>query len=215
MREPAGSIMRARRRCSTPRTAPRRPISRLRCFATPDGRIATKALGARLALNPHNIVFGYVLGDDPKQPPVEAEYVFLDFAMALGWGGLWEGDGAQAMGAAPFPPGMIEAIDTISLGGMLDRIESITDATIAGIVNRIPDDYLPAAQREVIASGIFSAAILFAGWLPLQRGGLMKYLAASDDPLIPPTKISRPLPSMKIDGLIPSTQVGGPNRRRS
>jgi hypothetical protein len=106
--------------------------------------------------HPHNIVFGYVLGDDPKQPPVEAEYVFLDFAMALGWGGLWEEAGAKAMGVAPFPPGMIDAIDTISLGDMLERIESLTEATIADIVNRIPDDYLPAAQREVIASGLLT-----------------------------------------------------------
>jgi len=51
---------------------------------------------------------------------------------------------------------MIDAIDTIALGGILDRIESITDATIADIVNRIPDDYLPAAQREVIASGLLT-----------------------------------------------------------
>jgi hypothetical protein len=54
--------------------------------------------------HPHNIVFGYVAGSDPSQPFAEAEYVFLDYAMALGWNGLWEGDGAQAMGIAPFPP---------------------------------------------------------------------------------------------------------------
>lgn len=104
--------------------------------------------------HPHNIVFGYALGDDPRQPPVEAEYVFLDFAMALGWGGLWEGDGARQMGVAPFPVSMITAIDTIALGGMLDRIESISDAAIADIVNRLPDDYLPADQRDAIARGL-------------------------------------------------------------
>jgi hypothetical protein len=113
--------------------------------------------------HPHNIVFGYVLGDDPKQPPLEAEYVFLDFAMALGWGGLWEGDGARTMGAAPFPPGMIDAIDTIALGGILDRIENIADTTIADIVNRIPDDYLSTAQREVIAGGLRARRALVRG----------------------------------------------------
>jgi len=113
--------------------------------------------------HPHNIVFGYLLGDDPKQPPVEAEYVFLDFAMALGWGGLWEGDGARTMGAAPFPPGMIDAIDTITLGGILDRVERTTDATITDIVNRIPDDYLPVAQREIIASGLRTRRALVRG----------------------------------------------------
>jgi hypothetical protein len=110
--------------------------------------------------HPHNIVFGYALGDDPRQPPIEAEYVFLDFAMALGWSGLWEGDGAKAMGVSPFPPGMLEAIDTIALGGILDRIENISDSTIADIVNRIPDDYLPTAQRDVIASGLLTRRIL-------------------------------------------------------
>ncbi len=113
--------------------------------------------------HPHNIVFGYVLGDDPKQPPVEAEYVFLDFAMALGWSGLWEGDGAKTMGAAPFPPGMLEVIDTIALGGILDQIESIPDSTIAEIVNRIPDDYLPATQRDVIARGLLTRRALVRG----------------------------------------------------
>ncbi|HEX3477231.1 MAG TPA: hypothetical protein VHT91_19550 [Kofleriaceae bacterium] len=120
--------------------------------------------------HPHNIVFGYVLGTDPKLPPLEAEYVFLDFAMALGWGGLWEGDGARTMGAAPFPPGMIDAIDMIALGGMLDRIESITDATIADIVNRIPDDYLSAAQREVITSGLRTRRALVRGLVASAAG---------------------------------------------
>lgn len=106
--------------------------------------------------HPHNIVFGYVLADDPTQPPIEAEYVFLDFAMALGWGGLWEADGAKTMGIAPFPPTMIAAIDTIALGGILDRIENTSESTISEIVNRIPDDFLAPEQREVIATGLIA-----------------------------------------------------------
>jgi hypothetical protein len=113
--------------------------------------------------HPHNIVFGYVLGDDPKQPPIEAEYIFLDFAMALGWGGLWEGDGAKTMGGAPFPSTMIDAIDSIALGGILDRIEGITEATLSDIVNRIPDDYLAPEQREVIAKGLLMRRDLVRG----------------------------------------------------
>jgi hypothetical protein len=67
------------------------------------------------------------------------------------------------MGAAPFPPGMIDAIDTIALGGILDRIENIADTTIADIVNRIPDDYLSTAQREVIAGGLRARRALVRG----------------------------------------------------
>jgi len=68
------------------------------------------------------------------------------------------------MGVAPFPPGMIDAIDTIALGGILDRIESITDATIADIVNRIPDDYLPPLSARSSQAASLRAAILFASW---------------------------------------------------
>jgi hypothetical protein len=113
--------------------------------------------------HPHNIVFGYVPGQDSKQPPVEAEYVFLDFAMALGWGGLWEGEGARSMGVAPFPSAMIGAIDSIALGGILDRIESVPEATVSEIVHRIPDDYLLPAQREVITKGLLARRELVRG----------------------------------------------------
>ncbi|HWO25671.1 MAG TPA: hypothetical protein VNO30_43330 [Kofleriaceae bacterium] len=113
--------------------------------------------------HPHNIVFGYVLGEDPKQPIVEAEYVFLDFAMALGWGGLWEDDGAKAMGIAPFPPTMIRAVDPIVLGGILDRIERIAESTLSDIVNRIPGDFLAAEQREVIYQGLETRRSLVRG----------------------------------------------------
>jgi hypothetical protein len=113
--------------------------------------------------HPHNIVFGYVLGDDPKQPPIEAEYVFLDFAMALGWGGLWHGEGAKAMGIAPFPLAMIRAVDPIALGSILNRIENITDSTVSDIVHRIPGDFLAAEQREVIYQGLMTRRSLVRG----------------------------------------------------
>lgn len=98
-----------------------------------------------------------------EQPPIEAEYVFLDFAMALGWGGLWDGEGAKAMGISPFPPTMIRAVDSNALGGILNRIESIADSTVSDIVNRIPGDFLAAEQREVIYQGLLARRSLVRG----------------------------------------------------
>lgn len=122
--------------------------------------------------HPHNIVFGYATGDGPEQPPPEAGYVFLDFAMALGWGGLWEGDGAKAMGLAPFPPAMIAAIDTIALGGILDRIENIRETTVSEIVNRIPDDYLSAEQRDIMIAGLLARRAMVREFVtPATRSG--------------------------------------------
>jgi hypothetical protein len=113
--------------------------------------------------HPHNIVFGYVPGDDPHQPPREAEYVFLDFAMALGWGGLWEGEGAKTMESAPFPSRMIAAIDTLALDGILDQIENIKESTVSDIVLRIPDDFLVPEQRAVILEGLLTRRSLVRG----------------------------------------------------
>jgi hypothetical protein len=77
--------------------------------------------------HPHNVVFGYADFDDDVYRG--AEFVFLDYAMALGWAGSWDTD-------------------------PLHRIENLPEATISTIVNRIPDDYLVAQQREVILRGL-------------------------------------------------------------
>lgn len=102
--------------------------------------------------HPHNIVFGYAPEADGTI--ANGDYIFLDYAMALGWGGHWEGERWRELGAAPFPEAMQAAIDTSVLGGILDRIESIGDDTIEGVVTRIPDDYLVPQQREVILRGL-------------------------------------------------------------
>ena len=103
--------------------------------------------------HPHNIVFGYHRAGEGARASLDGDYVFLDFAMALGWGGAWDA-GSSALGVAPFPPVMAEAIDMPSLGGILDRIEAVPDDTIAEIVHRIPDDYLVPEQRDAIARGL-------------------------------------------------------------
>ncbi len=58
---------------------------------------------------------------------------------------------------------MIDAIDMIALGGMLDRIERISESTVSDIVNRIPDDYLEPEQREVILKGLLTRRGLVRG----------------------------------------------------
>jgi len=104
--------------------------------------------------HPHNIIFGYVPNDDGTVPVADGDFVFLDFAMALGWHGTWAREGSKTLGIAPFPPAMDAAIDRAILGGILDRIENVSDDTISEIVHRIPDDYLVPEHRDVIAHGL-------------------------------------------------------------
>lgn len=102
--------------------------------------------------HPHNIVFGYVPG--PTVTIQDAAYVFLDYAFALGWGGVWEGDGWGVLGQAPFPPAMTGAVDKAALGAILDRIESISDDTIKSVVERIPSRFLAPAEGTLIIEGL-------------------------------------------------------------
>jgi hypothetical protein len=115
--------------------------------------------------HPHNIIFGYVPHDDPSIAATDGDYVFLDYAMALGWRGGWEGNGSNALGIAPFPPAMKAAIDRGILEGTLERIESLTEETVAEVVNRIPDEYLVAEQREIILKGLHHRRTALRGWL--------------------------------------------------
>lgn len=84
---------------------------------------------------------------DASQPIVDGNYIFLDYAMALGWG-----DGREA--------GTWNV-----LGGILDQIENVSDDTVTGIVNRIPDDYLVPEQREVVLHGLIGRRALVRGLL--------------------------------------------------
>jgi len=60
---------------------------------------------------------------------------------------------------------MQAAIDSSTLGGILDQIENVSDETISGVVNRIPDDYLVPEQREVILRGLIGRRALVRGLL--------------------------------------------------
>lgn len=103
--------------------------------------------------HPHNVVFAYADFDDDVFRG--SEFVFLDYAMALGWAGTWDLDPLR-LAAVPFPPALVRAIDRIALDGILDRIENLPEATISTIVNRIPNDYLVAQQRDVILRGLLA-----------------------------------------------------------
>jgi hypothetical protein len=113
--------------------------------------------------HPHNIVFGLVSNADATI--ADGNYVFLDYAMALGWGGGWDKDGGSSFGLAPFPPAMMAAIDTSILSGILDRIENVSDTIISEIVDRIPDEYLVTQQRTIIAEGLRTRRHHIREWL--------------------------------------------------
>lgn len=99
--------------------------------------------------HPSNIVFGYE-GIDYRS----GEFVFLDYAFSMGVSGSWENEGFRDCPAAPFPPRMCVSLDTSVLEETVQKIESLPQALIEGVVDRIPWQWLPDAEKQVIVSGL-------------------------------------------------------------
>lgn len=114
--------------------------------------------------HPHNIVFGY----DPVAPE-QGEYVFLDYAFSLGIFGTWAAGRHLAFDAAPFPPRMLQALDTGEVSATLSALEGLNRTAIEEVVNRVPDTHLVPEQRSLIATCLCERQ-------PLVRAALAPYL---------------------------------------
>lgn len=99
--------------------------------------------------HPSNIVFGYE-GNDYRA----GEFIFLDYAFAMGVSGSWATEGFRACRAAPFPPRMCSSLAIPVLEETLQRIEAFSQARIEEVVNRIPWQWLPDADKQLIVTGL-------------------------------------------------------------
>ncbi len=112
--------------------------------------------------HPHNIVLGYVPGQ-----LATSELVFLDFAFSMGFDRSWNEGGWRDVRKAHFPPLMLEQLDSERLEDGVRRIESLADETIATIIDRIPEPFLPRDQAGVIKEGLMGRKNLIRGVLSL------------------------------------------------
>ncbi len=99
--------------------------------------------------HPSNIVFGYE-GSDYRT----GEFIFLDYAFSLGVSGGWANEGYRACQAAPFPARMCSTLSEPVLEETVQRIEATSEGQIEDVVNRIPWQWLPDAEKQVIVTGL-------------------------------------------------------------
>jgi len=117
--------------------------------------------------HPSNIVFGYE-GNDYRS----GEFIFLDYAFSMGVSGGWANEGFRACHAAPFPPRMCSSLNRLVLEEAVQRIEAFSGAKVEDVVNRIPWQWLPDADKQVIVAGLLERRRLV-------RGALQSYLRST------------------------------------
>lgn len=105
--------------------------------------------------NAGNAVFGI----DPKNK-AEGGFVFLDHANTLNYQNRWAGNGWQTITMIPLPKLLRDCIDKSLVLAACDRIANISNDAVAAIVTRIPDSFMPDAQKTVVTTGLNGRKVL-------------------------------------------------------
>ncbi len=91
----------------------------------------------------------------------------IDFASAFGW----DISGGTVSAPTTEPKGLVENVDKAAVEDTVRRIETLSDQEIRQKVSAIPEDVLPAAERQRVADGLIKrrgsirAAMKSRGWL--------------------------------------------------
>ncbi len=99
--------------------------------------------------------------------PGHYEVASIDFAGAA----LWRGDAQDTVALPGGPPALLANRDPAVIEQTVARIESTADEAITVVVSSLPDEVLPAAERERISrvlvarKGTIRAVFRNAGWL--------------------------------------------------
>lgn len=99
--------------------------------------------------HPSNIVFGYE-GSDYQS----GMFIFLDYAFSMGVSGTWKAEGYRECRPAPFPPRMCGSVNVPVLEETISQIEAVTENVLADVVNRVPWQWLPDDEKQVILAGL-------------------------------------------------------------
>jgi len=90
---------------------------------------------------------------DPGNPTY-GELLFLDHSNTLNFQNRWNGDAWKRMEMINIPATFRGSIDKARVIEGAKQIESLPDATIRAIIDRIPDDFMSRAHKERVAMGL-------------------------------------------------------------
>lgn len=97
--------------------------------------------------------------------------VLLDYQLALGAHGQWEGSMAGRVVLAALPNPLVRRADRRAVDNLLERLEALDDRKIEDVVTRIPTEYLSADDRETIIRGLLVRKPLVRAALNSVTGG--------------------------------------------
>lgn len=89
-------------------------------------------------------------------PSHEPPNFFLDFSNSMDYRGDWSRLGHQNFQKPrnPLPPTLVKLLNSRIACDSACRIAGISDDTVVTIVRRVPDVFLPAAEKDKLASGL-------------------------------------------------------------
>jgi hypothetical protein len=114
---------------------------------------STVALDLWIGQTDRNNANNAVLGVDPANAAY-TEFLFLDHAFALNINGRWAGGNWRTIEMVPLPPIFRNSLDKPAVLGAADQIAALTDQQVTDTVNRVPEDYMTAAHKAVLAEGL-------------------------------------------------------------
>jgi hypothetical protein len=99
--------------------------------------------------NARNVVFGIDSADHS-----DASFMFVDHSFTLNEGDRWRANGWTTISPVPLPDVFKAALSRQLLLDGADKIAGLPDETIRSIVSRIPEEYMPQPQRDVVCEGL-------------------------------------------------------------
>jgi hypothetical protein len=106
--------------------------------------------------NARNAILAYDLGDNP------GKLLYLDFSNTMDHDRQWTNGNHSAFGRVDIPPFFAACLDRKIVREAAERIAGLSDDLVAGIVQRMPDDFLATDTRERLS-----------GWLVWRKGHLL------------------------------------------
>jgi hypothetical protein len=107
--------------------------------------------------NEGNAILVYAGDEDPGQ------LFYLDFANAMDFDGHWTASNHQTFQRLPVPPLLAACAVRNRVEAAAQRIADLSDAVVAEIVGRVPEDFLAALAREQLL-----------GWLVWRKQHLVR-----------------------------------------
>jgi len=113
----------------------------------------TLALDLLIGQTDRNNARNVILGVDGMDL-ADSAFLFLDHAYTLNYGNRWSGVGWQNIDMVPIPQLFRDSLTGGRVREGAGKIAALSDETVAGIVQRIPDDYMTATHKNIVIAGL-------------------------------------------------------------